>query len=218
MRFNPPHAAGAPSTGIRFYGRRVFRALRAVIATTTQTGRWPGPSPGVLRRLAGKHRTCAARPWSRGVSAQPFVVMTGDDSRCPLCASRDAPALWRDDCCRVVAAGDRDHPGFLRVVWHDHVREMTDLDPGDRAHLMRVVWAVEKALRTRLAPAKINLASLGNQVPHLHWHVIARFADDAHFPDPVWAARRRDGVVREVDMREFSAVLAAALAGSAASG
>ena len=49
-------------------------------------------------------------------------------------------------------------------------------------------------LRTVLAPDKINLASLGNVVPHLHWHVIPRFADDAHFPAPVWAARARDGV------------------------
>jgi len=48
------------------------------------------------------------------------------------------------------------------------------------------VWHVELALRDVLTPVKINVASLGNMVPHLHWHVIPRFADDAHFPNPVW--------------------------------
>jgi len=58
---------------------------------------------------------------------------------------------------------------------------------------------VEQALRALIHPDKINLAALGNQVPHLHWHVIPRFADDAHFPDPIWVARKRDGRNRSVD-------------------
>jgi hypothetical protein len=37
-----------------------------------------------------------------------------------------------------------------------------------------------------MGPGKVNVASLGNMTPHLHWHVIPRFADDAHFPNPVW--------------------------------
>lgn len=122
---------------------------------------------------------------------------------CPLCASRDAPALWRDARVRVVGAGDPDYPGFLRVIWHGHVREMTDLAPGDREHCLRVVFAVEQVLRDTLRPDKVNLASLGNQVPHLHWHVIPRFTDDAHFPDPVWAARRRAGVAHPFDAHGF---------------
>jgi hypothetical protein len=67
-----------------------------------------------------------------------------------------------------------------------------DLAAPDRAHFITVVFAVERVLRELLHPDKINLASLGNQVPHLHWHVIPRFVDDAHFPDPVWVVRRRD--------------------------
>jgi diadenosine tetraphosphate (Ap4A) HIT family hydrolase len=55
-----------------------------------------------------------------------------------------------------------------------------------------VVGAVERVLREALAPTKINLASLGNVVPHLHWHVIARFEWDSRFPAPVWAAPVRE--------------------------
>lgn len=137
--------------------------------------------------------------------------MESSIANCPLCTSRDAPALWRDERCRIVSAAESEYPGFLRVIWHAHVREMTDLAPADRAHLMRVVWAAEASLRAELAPDKINLASLGNQVPHLHWHVIPRFADDAHFPDPVWAARRRTGVAHTPDEERLAAALGKAL-------
>jgi diadenosine tetraphosphate (Ap4A) HIT family hydrolase len=57
---------------------------------------------------------------------------------------------------------------------------------------MVAVFAVEAALRAVLAPHKINVASLGNMVPHVHWHVIPRFADDAHFPNPIWGERQRE--------------------------
>jgi diadenosine tetraphosphate (Ap4A) HIT family hydrolase len=56
---------------------------------------------------------------------------------------------------------------------------------------METVFAVESALREVLQPRKVNLASLGNMTPHLHWHVIPRFDDDTHYPSPVWAAARR---------------------------
>jgi diadenosine tetraphosphate (Ap4A) HIT family hydrolase len=118
---------------------------------------------------------------------------------CPLCTPAAEQLLWRDARCRVILAPEPDYPAFCRVVWQDHVREMTDLAAEDRAHLLEVVFTVERALRGVLQPAKVNLASLGNQVPHLHWHVVPRFPDDAHFPDPVWAARRRDGVPHPVD-------------------
>ena len=117
------------------------------------------------------------------------------------------PAIWCDARVRVVSAADADYPGFLRVIWHAHVREMTDLELAEREHCLRVVLAVEQALRETLHPEKINLASFGNQVPHVHWHVIPRFADDAHFPDPVWAPRRRVAIARPFDVAQFRAQL-----------
>lgn len=111
---------------------------------------------------------------------------------CPLCHPKSETVLWRDDRCRVVLAGDADYPGYCRVVWGAHIKEMSDLSEPERAHLMDVVFATEEILRAALSPEKINLASLGNQTPHLHWHVIPRFADDAHYPDPIWSARKRD--------------------------
>ena len=112
---------------------------------------------------------------------------------CPLCAGPGGRVLWQDDSCRVVLADAADYPGYCRVILNAHVKEMSDLDTASRHRLMDVVLAVESALRALLKPYKINLASLGNVVPHVHWHVIPRFADDAHFPDAIWAAPRRAG-------------------------
>ncbi len=111
---------------------------------------------------------------------------------CPLCAPHTEATLWQDPCCRVTLVNDPDYPGYCRVIWNNHVQEMTDLSEADRAHFMHVVFATEAALRELLNPDKINLASLGNQIPHLHWHVIPRYHDDAHFPNPIWSARSRE--------------------------
>ncbi|MEW6353945.1 MAG: HIT family protein [Pseudomonadota bacterium] len=118
------------------------------------------------------------------------------NSSCPLCAAQAENILWRDAQCRVILIADADYPGFCRVVWNAHVKEMTDLSEPERAHFMRVVFAVEAVLRAAQHPDKINLASLGNQTPHLHWHVIPRYADDAHFPNAVWSAALRAGAPR----------------------
>ena len=118
---------------------------------------------------------------------------------CELCDSSGGEPLWQDELCRVVLVEDRDYPGFCRIILNRHVKEMTDLDAEARQRLMEVVFAAERALRQLLQPAKINLASLGNMTPHLHWHVIPRFADDRHFPGSVWGETRRPGVPRAVD-------------------
>ena len=120
-------------------------------------------------------------------------------SSCELCDSAGGQPLWQDELCRVVLVKDRDYPGFCRVILNRHVTEMTDLDAATRQELMRVVFAAEQALRELLQPAKINLASFGNMVAHLHWHVVPRFADDKHFPGSVWSEARRPGVARPVD-------------------
>jgi len=110
---------------------------------------------------------------------------------CPFCDEEGGQRLWRDARCRVVLT-DEPFAGFCRVIWNAHAREMTDLSAANRTHLMHVVYAVESALRARLTPTKMNLASLGNATPHLHWHVIPRFADDTHFSQAVWGLPQRD--------------------------
>ncbi|MBC8008059.1 MAG: HIT family protein [Prolixibacteraceae bacterium] len=114
---------------------------------------------------------------------------------CELCVNSGGEVMWDDGFARVVLVGDADHPGFCRVILNAHEKEMTGLPESNRSRLMDVVFAVEQALRELLVPEKINLASFGNVVPHLHWHVIPRFSDDPHFPNSVWSTRTR-GIAR----------------------
>ncbi len=110
---------------------------------------------------------------------------------CPLCQSRKDKGVYCGVRWRVLLVDDVDYPGFCRVVWNDHVPEVTDLSVEERSELMAAVWTVETCVREVMQPDKINIASLGNQVPHLHWHVIPRYENDKHFPDSVWSVARR---------------------------
>lgn len=113
---------------------------------------------------------------------------------CDLCNAPSGEVLWQDDFCRVVLLNDADYPAYCRVELLNHVKEMTDLAPQYRARTMQVVFAVESAIREVIQPDKINLASLGNKTPHMHWHVVPRFVDDKHFPNSHWANPLRDAL------------------------
>jgi len=110
---------------------------------------------------------------------------------CELCEQAGGVVIAQAASWRVIRVDDADFPAFYRVIWNAHVVEFSDLSQSDRALCMDVVCRVETVLRDLLRPTKINLAALGNMVPHLHWHVIARFEWDSHFPQPVWGARQR---------------------------
>lgn len=114
-----------------------------------------------------------------------------EDAGCELCDGDGGEIIVSTRDLRIVLIDDDSYPGYCRVVWHKHLPEMTDLLPAERSVLMSAVCRVELALREVMAPHKINLASLGNVTPHLHWHVIPRFTDDAHYPSPVWAEATR---------------------------
>ena len=116
--------------------------------------------------------------------------------------------LWQDELCRVVRVDEPLYPGFCRVILNRHAREMSDLAAAERARLMEVVFAVEEAVREAMSPDKMNVASLGNMTPHVHWHVIPRFHDDAHFPTPVWGPARRQAAPGEARTRNADRVAA----------
>ena len=128
---------------------------------------------------------------------------------CPLCEASGGRVVVQAPAWRLIHAEEPGFPAFYRVIWQQHVREFSQLERKDRILLVDVLAAVEQAMLQRLNPTKVNVASLGNAVPHLHWHVIARFDWDSHFPGAVWAAPQRavdaarlDQVARELPALE----------------
>ena len=110
---------------------------------------------------------------------------------CPLCDAPGGRVVVQTPRWRLVHADEAGFPAFYRLVWQEHVREFSQLAPAERQECMETLVAIEQAMLGQLRPAKVNLASLGNAVPHLHWHVIARFEQDSHFPGAVWAQPQR---------------------------
>jgi diadenosine tetraphosphate (Ap4A) HIT family hydrolase len=111
---------------------------------------------------------------------------------CELCNQDGGLLLWRDAGWRLVRVNDAAFPGFYRLISNQHVAEFSDLSFGARQHCLELLAWVEAMVIQHLSPTKMNLASLGNVVPHLHWHVVARFDWDSHFPSPIWAAAQRE--------------------------
>jgi diadenosine tetraphosphate (Ap4A) HIT family hydrolase len=142
---------------------------------------------------------------------------------CELCkqgALAHCVEVWAGDQVHVIRVLDApEFPGFYRVIWNAHIPEFSDLSAADQAHCMQVVSTVERVMRDGLKPDKINLAALGNMVPHLHWHVIARFNWDSHFPQPIWGDRQRTPVPAAHDrlllpLAELDRRVASALTGA----
>ena len=137
---------------------------------------------------------------------------------CPLCAAQDENILWQDASCRVIRVADPDYPGYCRLIWKSHVAEMSDLTPAEQLHCFKILMGVEVALRECFQPAKINLASLGNMVPHLHWHLVPRYRSDPRWGAPIYTTDLADMRVtrlEENDLRQLAATLAQALQGRA---
>ncbi len=133
------------------------------------------------------------------------------DLDCIFCRDVGGDLLFEDDTCRVVLVAGAEgaaFPGFCRVISQRHAREMSDLAPAAQRRIVDVALAAERALRAVQQPHKINLASLGNVTPHVHWHVIPRWEDDSHFPAPVWTEPKRTGAVRSVDRAALQSRLA----------
>lgn len=118
-----------------------------------------------------------------------MTALEMQSSDCVLCNEDGGRLLWRNDSLRVVAVDD-ELPGYTRVIRRSHQPEMTDLSTLEQHELMQAVFLIEGVQRQILQAHKVNLASLGNMTPHLHWHIVPRWRDDPWFPDSIWAPRR----------------------------
>lgn len=121
---------------------------------------------------------------------------------CDLCVADGGIVIWRDPRWRVVRVDSHPCPAYYRLICNHHVVEFSDLLAPERQRCMHLMVAIERLLREQLAPTKVNIASLGNATPHLHWHLIARFDWDSHYPQSIWGQRQR-----EADERRLAAIV-----------
>lgn len=88
--------------------------------------------------------------------------------------------------CSLLLMNNRFFPWLLLVPRVEGVREIIDLPPANRHALMDEIADVSRLMQELFTPDKLNVAALGNQVPQLHVHLIARYRSDSSWPNPVW--------------------------------
>lgn len=98
----------------------------------------------------------------------------------------DTVEIGRLPLCRVLLMNDSNFPWLVLVPQLAGLREIHELAESDQQQLIREISLVSSRLQTETGASKMNVAALGNQVPQLHIHVIARFETDPAWPDPIW--------------------------------
>lgn len=81
---------------------------------------------------------------------------------------------------------------WLMIFTNEDIKELSSCNKETRDEIFRCVDIIEKEMLDYFNPEKINLASFGNYVPHVHFHVMARFKEDSYFPEPMWGKKQRD--------------------------
>jgi diadenosine tetraphosphate (Ap4A) HIT family hydrolase len=115
---------------------------------------------------------------------------------CPLCAPRPAFNEHVYFAGKLAASSlyltrDQTYRGRCLLVYDTrHVSRLDELELPEWQVLAQDLWSAERAIVAAFAPQHINVESLGNEVPHLHWHLIPRYRDDGRWGGPIWTADR----------------------------
>lgn len=109
---------------------------------------------------------------------------------CPLCNPSNENIIFQNDFLRVVLVDEI--PGYIRIITQKHIKEFSDLNDEETAKIMLLLKQIEKVMIKTLNPDKINIAMLGNMVPHLHIHIIPRFINDPWWPGATFCPKIRN--------------------------
>ena len=107
--------------------------------------------------------------------------------------------LWQNENFYLVK---HDSPlPWLKLFTQKEYKELSDIPFDIKMEMYGLIEDIEIALREFYNPDKINIASFGNMLPHMHWHIIARFKNDPYFPKTTWEEPVRDF---DLDLPSFS--------------
>lgn len=84
---------------------------------------------------------------------------------------------------------------WLKVFTNEKIKEFSQCNTETKLEIFRMIDIIEKEMLSYYNPQKINIASFGNYMPHVHFHVMARFKDDSYFPEPMWGEKQREATL-----------------------
>lgn len=92
---------------------------------------------------------------------------------------------------------------WLKIFTHIPHKEFSECSVEEKQLIFEALDIIEKEMLSFFKPSKINIASFGNMLPRVHWHIMARFENDEYFPEPMWGTKQREGFVLETEMEPF---------------
>ena len=96
---------------------------------------------------------------------------------------------------------------WLKIFTNEPIKEFSNCDENTKKEIWKYLDLIEKEMISYFKPEKINIASFGNYVPHVHFHIMARFKEDSFFPEPMWGKKQRDANLKLPSFEEFYEIL-----------
>ena len=107
--------------------------------------------------------------------------------------SIEAEPIWENDHLRIEV--EKSEIPWLKIFTKLPYREMSEVPLEIKRQIYTLLDVIEREMLSYYQPAKINIASFGNYMPHVHWHVMARFEEDSYFPEPMWGVKQREAIL-----------------------
>jgi len=101
--------------------------------------------------------------------------------------------VWENNHLRIEI--EKSEIPWLKIFTKVPYREMSEVPLEIKRQIYTLLDLIEKEMLSYYHPTKINIASFGNYVPHVHWHIMARFEKDSYHPEPMWGTKQREGVL-----------------------
>ncbi len=92
---------------------------------------------------------------------------------------------------------------WLKIFTIENIKEFSQCNKETKQEIFKYLDIIEKEMLDYFKPKKINIASFGNYVPHVHFHIMARFEEDSYFPEPMWGKKQRDANLNLPSFEEF---------------
>lgn len=92
---------------------------------------------------------------------------------------------------------------WLKIFTQRKIKEFSQATKDEREAILNALDLIEKEMIDFFNPIKINIAQFGNYLPHLHWHIMARFENDSYFPEPMWGKKQREGAYKIKKLNKF---------------
>ncbi|MDQ1341361.1 MAG: hypothetical protein QG567_2519 [Campylobacterota bacterium] len=92
---------------------------------------------------------------------------------------------------------------WLKIFTNRKIKEFSQATKEEKEAILKALDVIEKEMIAFFNPTKINIAQFGNYLPHLHWHIMARFENDSYFPESMWGKKQREGTHKIKKLDEF---------------